>query len=310
MKRYFNRHGAAIGLIKNNNIRYLVHGYADIANNIKVSTETTFEIGSISKPLTAFLFAGEAASGALRLNMPVSSLLPDVANTLKQITLAELITHQSGLPRLPPNLAHIGILNPYADYDKEQLLLAVNSVKPAQRSFQYSNFGYAILALAAESRYADSYTMLMRKAVFPFFSMQNADVASADKTFSQLANGHLISGDKTINWQFDSMAGAGGVIASVSDMTQMIARIFKGYEASQALKIWLTPLSDGEQSMAMGWMISDDGSYFHGGQTLGFSAYVGFTPETQAGVVILTNIAKDVSVPGFQILRQLNKQQD
>ncbi|ALS98938.1 hypothetical protein AT746_12100 [Lacimicrobium alkaliphilum] len=260
--------------------------------------------------MTAFLFASEAASGALRLNTPVSSLLPDAANALKQITLAELITHQSGLPRLPPNLAHIGILNPYARYDKEALLEAVRDVVPGQKSFQYSNFGYAILAAAAEARYADNYAMLMRKAVFPVFNMQNADVASADKTFSQLANGHLISGDKTINWQFDSMAGAGGVIASIADMTQMITTIFSKYDSSPALQKWLAPLQEGEPDMAMGWMMSDDGSYFHGGQTLGFCAYVGFTPETQAGVVILTNIAKNVSVPGFQILRQLNKQQD
>jgi CubicO group peptidase (beta-lactamase class C family) len=309
MEAYFNRHGVAIGLIRSNHIRYLVHGYADLANSIKVSTETRFEIGSVTKPLTAFLFAGDVASGTLRLNTPVSSLLPDVANALKQITLAELITHQSGLPRLPPNLVHIGVLNPYADYDTEALIQAVSAVASGQKSFRYSNFGYGILTLAAESRYADNYTMLMKTAVFPVLNMQNADIAGAGRVFRHLANGHVSSGDKTRNWQFDSMAGAGGVIASIRDMAQMIAAIFRGYETSPALKVWLTPLSHGEHSMAMGWMISEDGSYFHGGQTLGFSAYAGFNLATQAGVVILTNIARDVSVAGGQILNQLNKQQ-
>lgn len=236
-------------------------------------------------------------------------MLVEAAKSIQQTTLAELITHQSGLPGLPPNLTHTGILNPYARYDKEALLEAVRDVVPGQKSFQYSNFGYAILAAAAEARYADTYTMLMKERVFAVLNMPNADIASANSLPARLASGHVISGEKTLNWQFDSMAGAGGVIASIADMTQMITTIFSKYDSSPALQKWLAPLQEGEPDMAMGWMMSDDGSYFHGGQTLGFCAYVGFNQNKRVGVVILTNIAKNVSVPGAQILRQLVQQQ-
>jgi D-alanyl-D-alanine-carboxypeptidase/D-alanyl-D-alanine-endopeptidase len=64
--------------------------------------DSSFEIGSVTKTMTATLVALLAADGQLRLDDEVGRWLSAGANG--RITVRQLATHTSGLPRLPPNL--------------------------------------------------------------------------------------------------------------------------------------------------------------------------------------------------------------
>jgi D-alanyl-D-alanine-carboxypeptidase/D-alanyl-D-alanine-endopeptidase len=69
--------------------------------------DTMFEIGSVSKPITALLLALMVEDGEVKLDDPVQLHLPKEIvvprRGMQEITLLELVTHRSGLPRNPPN---------------------------------------------------------------------------------------------------------------------------------------------------------------------------------------------------------------
>ena len=81
---------------------------------------SVYEIGSVTKTFTATLLARAVLSGRVTLDTPVVQLLPDFKIPSRggnQITLGELATQHSGLPREASNLLPKDFANPYADYD-------------------------------------------------------------------------------------------------------------------------------------------------------------------------------------------------
>ncbi len=81
--------------------------------------DTVYEIGSITKTFTATMLAQEVLSNRVALDTPVSKLVPDFtipSRDGKQISLGEIGTQHSGLPRMPSNFNPADPNNPYADY--------------------------------------------------------------------------------------------------------------------------------------------------------------------------------------------------
>lgn len=108
--------GAAVGLVDKGNINVRASG---------TNPTTLFEIGSITKVFTALLLADMAVKGEVKLDDPVAKYLP--AGSLsafgnRPITLRDLASHYSGLPRLPANLAPKDMGDPYADYGEAEML--------------------------------------------------------------------------------------------------------------------------------------------------------------------------------------------
>ena len=118
----------------------------------------------------------------------------------------------------------------------------------------------------------------------------------------KLARGYAINGEQVANWQFDSLAGAGAVIASIEDMAGMLKHIFATANTDPLLQLWLTPLPLSDQpAMTPGWMLTSKGWHWHAGQTAGFSSLVVFDPTQQKGLVILSNIALPVTEQGMAL---------
>ena len=89
-----------------------------------VDADTVFEIGSITKTFTATLLAEAVERGDLKLDAPLATLLPDFAipsRNDRKITLLDIATQTSGLPRLPSNLKPAVPTDPYADYGAAEL---------------------------------------------------------------------------------------------------------------------------------------------------------------------------------------------
>ena len=94
-----------------------------------------FEIGSISKVFTSLLLAEMVGDGRMALDEPVQKYLPDSVKMPQKgdrpITLQNLATHMSGLPRMPTNFSPKDPANPYADYTVERMYEFLNACQPA-----------------------------------------------------------------------------------------------------------------------------------------------------------------------------------
>ena len=113
-----------VGIVDEDGKRFYSFGKTRLTG-VPVNEHTIYEIGSISKVFTAILLSYQAQEGKLDINDPAQKYLPSHVRvpkgTTKEITLANLSDHTSGLPRMPSNFSPRDNMNPYADYTVEQM---------------------------------------------------------------------------------------------------------------------------------------------------------------------------------------------
>jgi CubicO group peptidase (beta-lactamase class C family) len=274
--------------------------------------DTIFEIGSITKTFTATLLAKATLSGKVTPETPVAQLLPDFkipSRNGKQISLADLATHYSALPRLPVNMMPGDWSNPYADYDADKLksfLAEYELPRDPGASYEYSNLGFGILGYALEKAEHKSYAALVDGEVFKPLGMASTFTESVKAYGGNLAPGHDEVGDATANWDFDVLAGAGAIRSSAKDMMRYL-KANMGVEISplaSAMKLAQQPrkaISASEQ-IGFAWMTNNKGIVWHSGGTGGYRSFLSFTADGRRGVIVMTNVAVEVDDLGFAAL--------
>ncbi|MBU2069961.1 MAG: beta-lactamase family protein [Gammaproteobacteria bacterium] len=305
LQQEFGQHAVAIALVSAADVHYKLHGLADVASLQPANRGTLFEIGSVTKPLTALAVLDEVAAGRWRLDVQLAEQFKLPLLATQRYTLADLLSHRSGLPRLPENLPLHDLTNPYAGYGRAELIAALGNSAETQQ-FAYSNLGYGLLGWLLSESLAQSYAKLMQHKVFHRLNMRTARVpAPAADLLPGLATGYAINAEPVLHWQFDSLAGAGAVVASIEDMAAMLQTIFAKAETDAVLAAWLTPLPLTDlPAMTPGWMLNEQEWLWHAGQTAGFSSLVVFSPKQQKGLVILSNIARPVTEVGMVLFEQ------
>lgn len=128
--------GIVVGLIDAKGKRIVAYGKMGVDDARPVDGETVFDIGSITKVFTALLLSEMAQRDEVALDDPVARYRPSElrlpARNGRQITLADLATHTSGLPLRPSNLGSKNPDNPYAGYSSALLDEFVSSFVPAR----------------------------------------------------------------------------------------------------------------------------------------------------------------------------------
>ncbi len=296
--------GIVVGVIDARGQRVIAHGLMS-AGGKPVDGQTLFEIGSVTKALTSLLLADMVRRGEVGLEDPVAKHLPPgtVVPTRngKAITLIDLATHTSGLPRLPTNMAMKDPLNPYADYTEAQLDAFLRDYalpRDIGATYEYSNLGLGLLGRALAYRAGGDYETVLRKRVLAPLGMTNTAIALSPAQAARFSSGHNAALEVTPHWDLPSLAGAGALRSTADDLLKLLAAEL-GY-ADTSLK---TAMADqlvprrpagGEVSVALGWHIwpTPDGDIVtHSGGTMGFQSFVGFNRKTGLGVVVLSNTA-------------------
>lgn len=268
---------------------------------------TTYEIGSITKGLTGILLADMARAGEVSITDTLGELLPDGAaypEEIRGITLAQLATHSSGLPRLPGDLV-VGMTdqaNPYAHYTGERLLAFLRGYKavPGPRiTAGYSNLGFGLLGYVLSLKAGMPYEALLKARVLDPLEMHDTSVALSADQKARLAPGHA-AGTTVSVWDLDALAGAGAVRSTAADMGRLLAALMHppGSRVGKAIETALEPRGDiGAAKIGFGWITTmpPAGAPFvwHNGGTGGYRSFIGFTQDRRAGIVVLTNGADE-----------------
>ena len=266
--------------------------------------DTAFEIGSISKTMTAVVAAGLMRDSNLSLDTPIVTLLPagtqvpDFAG--QPIRIRHLLTHTSGLPPLPSRMTATSLTDPYRNLSSRALLDSLADVKLVQvpgESFQYSNFAMMLLSYALEHHSQRNFDTLLADYVFTPLEMKHSFTHKKPKGI-HLAQGHSPLAKPVSDWTFKpGLHGAGGIRASLNDMIRYaLAHLSKhNDEVTALLRSTHTELSQvNGQRVAYNWMIDTMGDteiLAHEGGTGGFSALIALEPQRQRGIVILADTA-------------------
>jgi serine-type D-Ala-D-Ala carboxypeptidase/endopeptidase len=274
--------------------------------------DTVYEIGSITKTFTATLLAQAVLSGRVTLDTPVAKLLPDCTIPSRggmEITLEELGTQHSGLPRLPSNFAPTDPANPYADYDAAKLkafLAEYQLPRDPGAAYEYSNLGFGLLGYALAQLEHTTYGAVTDETILKPLGMTMSGTVFSDAMRAHLAAGHDIAGTAAKNWDIDALAGAGAIRSTANDMLRYL-KANMGIDQSPlaaTMKLAQQPRSDMTKTMRIGlaWMTTGKGIVWHNGQTGGYRSFLGFTADGRHGVVILSNTAVQVDDLGFATL--------
>ena len=266
--------------------------------------DTIFEFGSASKVLTGLLLADAVVQGRVRLDQPAGELLPAGVKMpgrgKRAITLQDLSTHMSGLPRLPDNLKPTNPSNPYADYDVDHLYSFLNGYKlprsPGEKS-EYSNLGQGLLGHLLALQAHSTFEQLLIDRIATPLKMSSTRIKLDERSRAKLAPGHTADGRPAPSWDLPVLAGAGAIRSTVNDLLRFAAANLSppkdklGDAIELAWKIHQQPLTTGGSAMGLGWQVTPDGTHWHNGQTGGYRSMILINRTTRSSVVLLTNSA-------------------
>jgi CubicO group peptidase (beta-lactamase class C family) len=247
-----------------------------------------FEIGSVTKTMTATLLALLEADGMLELDDEVSRWLP--ASPESRITLRQLATHSSGLPRIAPNHGEFDPDNPYARFGPVQAEEGLRqAVLAPGRPHLYSNFGYQLLGLVLERASGLSYQELISQRLLEPLAMTCSGTGGSGG--GTPLPGHGNSGEVP-HWD-QPLPGAGGVEATIGDMARYARACLHppqdplGAAITAAQTPQLPPGNVSHQALA--WGVREDGIRLHAGGTGGFTSAVLIDPARARAVVMLAS---------------------
>ena len=286
------------------------HGVRRIFSYGVAKPDSIFEIGSITKTFTGLILSQMVEQGSVTFDDPVRELLP--TGTVHkpvgaEITLLDLATQHSGLPRMPDNFAPVDLEDPYADYHAANLyaFVAAHGVaKTGKPGFLYSNLGFGLLGQALSVRAGQPYPALLREEVLDPLGMHDTAVSLTPDQRTRLIQGHTADHHPAHAWELDAFAGAGAIRSTASDMLTYLeanlhpgrVRIAQSSRASTTIAAALVQdhtLRDhamGNQEIALAWLFDPaTGNYWHNGATGGYSAYAFFNPRADYAAVVLLN---------------------
>jgi D-alanyl-D-alanine-carboxypeptidase/D-alanyl-D-alanine-endopeptidase len=309
--------GMVVGVIEPQGRRIVAHGGADQHDPRPLNGDTVFEIGSVTKVVTALLLADMVRRDEVALDDPVAKYLPAEVKVPtragRSITLLDLATHTSALPRLPDNFQPKDPANPYADYSVEQLYQFISSYQLTRdigATFEYSNLGAGLLGHALARRAATDYETLVRSRVLVPLGMTSTAIALSPELQSRLTAGHDAQLRTVPNWDLPTLAGAGALRSTANDLLAFLAALGQAESPlASAMTATLTvrrPVGAGSD-IALGWMVmtrGDDELIWHGGGTGGYRSFVGYLRKARVGVVVLSNTSTSVGGDdiGFHLL--------
>lgn len=294
------------------------HGDVPGDDDLGIGPDTAFEIGSITKALTGMLFAELVRDGTVDPAEPLRALLtgvyvvrPELADT----PLVELVSHRSGLPRLPSAGQALGMAvrmlrggDPYAGQDTTWLLSTVGRARLMyeEPKVSYSNYGMAVLGHALAERAGLPYPELLRHRVLVPLAMADTGFhVDGAELPRRRAHGVTAGGRRAEPWRSSGYAPAGtGAWSTANDLAKLIAAMVAGTAPGADAA---TPrFDDGpDRWVGYGWFTVRTGGHditWHNGGTGGFSSFVGFDRDAGRGVVVLANTSRSVDRLGLHLL--------
>ena len=260
--------------------------------------EKVFEAGSITKVFTSTLLASLVTEGKIGLEDSINPNYPFPFKENREITFLTLANHTSGLPRLPVNMDLSDGSNPYKRYTEKELEDYLKRMMTFENepssTYTYSNLGAGLLGYTLGLSQGRSFEELLQERVFDRYAMNSSYTRSADAG-DRLVRGLNADGDTTSNWDFDVLAGGGGVLSTTADLSRFAMAQFNPENRELALTRVPTFVVHDGMKIGLGWHIlqSETGQelFWHNGGTGGYSSSMSINMADKVAVIILSNVS-------------------
>jgi len=314
--------GFIISVLDEDSLYHLPYGKIYSDHSDSPSADDIYEIGSITKSFTALLTLELHEQGLINLTDAVNHHMhPNHQNPrLDYISIHDLLTHQSGLPKRPDLIGRKmrNATCPYQYYDKHDLLRFYSSYVPQNKTeFQYSHTNYGLLEIILENATGESIDHLLRQYIFEPLSMTDTYIDWPKENKESITPGYDKASRLTEAWKYGSHSASEGCKSSANDLTIFVNHYINVKEHSlgkvmnQSLEVQVPKSISKSISTAYGWQIytrKKNGYpiYTYTGRTSGHNAFIAFVKETKTAVILLSNSVLGTEDLGLQILRMIN----
>jgi CubicO group peptidase (beta-lactamase class C family) len=295
-------------------------GYADLKNNILADTNSLYRIGSISKSLTASALMKLKEQGVIELDSSFYSYVKDFPTKPSDFTIKQLASHQAGIRHYRQgigfyyenfrNVEYLNTRQAVAIVENDDLLCTPGT------GFNYSTYGYTLLALAMESASKYSFEDIMEMEVFSSIEMRSTFFNKINNFEKDIVTPYLAVKKSLLKAPEVNLSykyAGGGYISTPSDLVKFGNALLGNKFLSSSSKdiLWSPVLFDNgcinPENYGLGFRVSQDDlgrCIHHGGKSVGGYAYFVIYPELEIVVAFCTN----VTPMGFVFDRQKEAQ--
>jgi CubicO group peptidase (beta-lactamase class C family) len=270
-------------------------GWANAEWKIANSASTKFRLGSLTKQFTAAAILLLAEQGKLKLDDPLSKLLPSTPTSWGGVTVRQLLSHTSGVPSFT-EAPDYGIwkLSP----EGPAKIVAHMADKPLDftpgERFHYSNTGYLLLGWIVERVSGQSYEAFLGDHLFQPLGMKDSGYDSNSALISQRASGYQPGPDGILNAPYIDMhvpGGAGALYSTTGDLLRWTQGLFGGHLLKPgSLDQMITPVKAGYGFGLFSGTKNGRKVISHSGGIDGFASHLAYYPEAKVTIAVLTNI--------------------
>jgi CubicO group peptidase (beta-lactamase class C family) len=297
--------GASLAVLSDGQVSAAASGSVNKATGVAATTDSLFQIGSMTKAYTATVVMQLVQQGRLHLDAPVVSVLPEfrVADleATQQITVRQLLSHTAGFDG--DHFADFGrgddVLEKYVASCAE-----LAQVTPVGSVYSYNNAAYSVLGRLIEVVTGQVWDTAMREQLFAPLGLEHTATLPEDVLRFSAAIGHL--GPDLVpspQWGMTRSIGPAGLVCSTAIDVIAFARLhLEGNEqltaataeAMRESQVAIPGLQGGPlmEEQALGWMLADGGGVTvvgHDGGTIGQSSRLRLVPSAGVAVALLTN---------------------
>lgn len=305
--------GAAVAVVRGEVVQRYFFGETVRGEGLPPDAATFFEMGSVTKTYTAALLAMMVTDGSVALDTEVQDLLPDgiVAPRFgdRGITLGDLASHVSGLPRMATNFQPRSREDPFSHYSIDDLyafLQGYTLSRAPGSAYVYSNVGVALLGHLLERKAGMPYAQLLQERVLTPLGLTDTALTLSPGQLAHLAAPYAVSDLQPLfcipplpaySWSPGVFSPAAALRTTLDDLVRYTRANLRpeGTALAPVAALLHTPRiqADATQWVGLAWHITREAGepdvVWHNGETGGYCSFVGFVPARGEAVVLLGN---------------------
>ncbi|TGE23805.1 class A beta-lactamase-related serine hydrolase [Hymenobacter aquaticus] len=234
-------------------------GYANFQFSVPVTADTRFPIASMTKLFTAVLTLQLVDQAVLKLEDKAAAYVPDLPPACHSITIADLLTHRSGLRNEPSTQVYQAR---YSTAEFVRKFVAKDEGKAP--AFNYNNIDYILLTRILEVVSGQTYGQLLRQRILAPLQMQNSGLVQEARITPHLAYGYhnytFGAGSSRDTLRNDApkylsnYAGAGAMYSTAADLYKLVRALqTRALLSATASSLLLKPQPTGYVEQARGY---------------------------------------------------------
>jgi CubicO group peptidase (beta-lactamase class C family) len=281
-------------------------GVATLELAVPTRPDTRFQIGSIGKQFTATLVMLLARDHRLELDDPLSKYLPEIPASWREVTLRQMLKHQSGIAQLtPPDRDLLDLHHDYTDQEYVHLASSVPLDFEPGTDASYSDTAYVLLGIVIGRVTGRFYGDLLEERVFHPLDMARTRIISDTDIIPGRAAGYVRGASGALEnqgWVAPALnrTADGSLYSTVLDLAHWDAALTEGaiLSAAELERMWrIDALKNGEAPLlhyGYGWEINTLRGHRvieYDGNWQGFQAAMARYQDRHLTVIVLTNLA-------------------